>query len=280
MTTAALVTPGNRTLRFLEVAATVAIWMTITMAFHLQRAHNLLGIPITAAFQLGVRRQPLRTLWVRNGAPFRLDAWGWMLALLIALYPGYRLFAFIHSGETITKMLSAACAVVGAIPAAYALRNFRRSMLRSLLLCLAIAGGLGILVMAIFALGGVEHYTLLQRVQAFVTGMLRYLPVGFVIEEVSFRGAFDSHLYHPGESRSVLSALFVSALWGLWHVAAIPPGPMPMPLWILAPMLVVVHCLSGVPLSIFWRRSGNLVVPASAHALVDAVRNALLGAPV
>jgi hypothetical protein len=100
-----------------EVSATVAIWMTITIVFHLQHAHNLLGIPIIVAFQLGLRRQPLRTLWVRDGDPFRLDAWGWLLALLIALYPSYRLYTLIHSGGTVVKLISAACAVVGAIPA-------------------------------------------------------------------------------------------------------------------------------------------------------------------
>jgi membrane protease YdiL (CAAX protease family) len=30
----------------------------------------------------------------------------------------------------------------------------------------------------------------------------------------------------------------------------------------------------GIPLSLFWRRSGNLFVPAAVHALIDAVRNA------
>jgi membrane protease YdiL (CAAX protease family) len=116
-------------------------------------------------------------------------------------------------------------------------------------------------------------------VQIFITSILRYLPVGFVMEEVAFRGAFDSHLFHPGESRGVLSALFVSALWGIWHIPTIPPGQMPMPIWMLAPVLAGVHCLTGVPLSIFWRRSGNLTVTASTHALIDAVRNAVLGAP-
>jgi membrane protease YdiL (CAAX protease family) len=43
-----------------------------------------------------------------------------------------------------------------------------------------------------------------------------------------------------------------------------------------AAILVVFHVATGVPLTIGWRRSGNLAVPGIAHALIDAVRNALL----
>jgi hypothetical protein len=261
-----------------EVAATVTIWTVLSIVFHLERGHLLLGIPLTAIFQLGVRRQPLRTLWVRDGGPFRLGVSGWMLAVLLGLYPSFRLFTTVQSGASMAKIALSIATAAGAIPAAYALRDFRRPMLRPLLLCLATAGGIGVLIVVAFALGmGMEHYSTLQRLQIGITGILRYGPIGFVVEEVSFRGAFDAHLYHPGESRGVLTALFVSALWGLWHI----PGVIgKAPLLMIAPQLVIVHCAVGVPLSIFWRQSGNLVVPASAHALADAVRNALLGAPL
>jgi hypothetical protein len=42
---------------------------------------------------------------------------------------------------------------------------------------------------------------------------------------------------------------------------------------------VFVCCGIGVPFSFFWRRSGNLFVTGSTHALVDAVRNALIVLP-
>jgi membrane protease YdiL (CAAX protease family) len=77
----------------------------------------------------------------------------------------------------------------------------------------------------------------------------------------------------PGESKGFLSALFVSALWGLWHL---PVALGQVPLLALVPQLLAMHCAIGVPLSIYWRRSGNLFVTGSAHALIDAVRNALL----
>lgn len=102
------------------------------------------------------------------------------------------------------------------------------------------------------------------------------VPISFVVEEVSFRGAFDAHVHDPEESRGLFSALFVSALWGLWHLpVVIAQGS----LVALLPQLLLVHCVIGVPLSIYWRRTGNLFVTGSTHALIDAVRNALLILP-
>ena len=40
--------------------------------------------------------------------------------------------------------------------------------------------------------------------------------------------------------------------------------------------LVGVHIVLGVPLSFAWRRTRNLVGPALAHAVNDAVRNAFM----
>jgi membrane protease YdiL (CAAX protease family) len=168
-------------------------------------------------------------------------------------------------------------ALGGALAAAYALRNFRRAAIRPLLLCLAIAGGIGIAGMAAAGLHvGFAHRTLGQRLTIGIVNFLVMVPLGFVIEEVSFRGAFDAHVHHSGEPQGLLSALFVSALWGLWHV---PVGLGQPPLLVLVLGLVAAHGAIGVPLSIYWRRSGNLIVPGSAHALIDAVRNALLILP-
>jgi membrane protease YdiL (CAAX protease family) len=38
--------------------------------------------------------------------------------------------------------------------------------------------------------------------------------------------------------------------------------------------LLAVHTLVGVPLSFYWRRSGNLLVPGVSHAMLDAIRDA------
>jgi membrane protease YdiL (CAAX protease family) len=107
-----------------------------------------------------------------------------------------------------------------------------------------------------------------------VRSALRYFPVCFLLEEVTFRGALDAYLYRPGEKRGALSAAALAFIWGLWHLPIVPqlpePGLLPMAL-----ILGVVHMAVGVPLAYSWRIGGNLLVPAAAHALLDAVRNAV-----
>ena len=95
---------------------------------------------------------------------------------------------------------------------------------------------------------------------------------------MTFRGALDSHVRHPGGGHGaastiygIASAIFVSVLWGLWHHPVLPQAP----IWALLPVQVAM----GPFLSLFWRRSGNLMVPGFAHALNDAVRNAFVGLP-
>lgn len=231
----------SRTVRILQTGVAVALW--IALGFHLSaNSYLLLGIPVTAAFQLGVRRQPLRALWVRDAVPFRLGARGWSIAALLAAYPCYRLAASIHAAEPGLEAAWYGAAVAGAFAAAYALTNFHRETLRDLLLCLATAGVFGILLVAFdTAMARAGHRPLAERFAA-------------------------------GLSSLDASAFFVSALWGLWHVP-VAIGQKPLPLFVVG--LIGVHCAVGVPLSLCWRRSGNLFVTCATHALIDAVRNAL-----
>jgi len=276
--TAATISQTSQLRRAVEIAAAVAIWTALGIIFHLSvTGYLLLGIPLTAAFQWAVRREPLRALWLQGKQPFRLDAGGWVIAGLLAAYPFYRLVADLRTGLHPPKVGFYLSAIAGAFAAAYALRNFHRATARPFLWCLLIAGGIGIVLMVGAALaGGLAHRTLAQRLSIGLSSLLLYVPISFVLEEVSFRGAFDSHLHHPGEPHGWATALFVSALWGLWHLPVLL-GQAPLP--ILIAQLLVVHCVIGVPLSIFWRRSGNLFVPGSTHALIDAVRNALAVIP-
>src|SRR5271157_731210 len=51
------------------------------------------------------------------------------------------------------------------------------------------------------------------------------------------------------------------------------------PLPILIAQNVLVCCVTGIPFSMFSRRSGNFMVTASVHSFIDAVRNALIVVP-
>jgi membrane protease YdiL (CAAX protease family) len=110
-----------------------------------------------------------------------------------------------------------------------------------------------------------------QDLEMFITSLLMYIPVVFLIEEVVFRGALDSHLHHPGDRHGILTAVYISVLWSLWHAPVFGWDGVADYLIAMVPM--------GVALSIFWRRSGNLGVSGSAHALGDSIRNATTGVP-
>ena len=259
----------------LVVSLTVALWVAISVVFHLQRGHLLLRIPLTFAFQVAIRRQPLKTLCVRHPIQLGLRIRGWTVAALLSLYPAYNVYAIVQALSPAAKIAMAIVTVAGAVPIAYAVVNFRRAMLRPLLLCLATAGGIEVLIVMLLAIHCAEHYTVLHRVQLLLTGMLCYLPICFLVEEVSFRGAFDAHVHHESESRSVWSALFISALCGVSHVpAVIAQAP------VLFALPASLCCIARLAChSRFWPKSGNLLVPSSAHAIADAVRNALLCVP-
>lgn len=111
------------------------------------------------------------------------------------------------------------------------------------------------------------------RIAAAVEAILLYVPVQFFIEEVSFRGLLDTHVHHGRATRQWPSALLVSALWGLWHLPIAAAG---QSLPVTIAQVLAVHCLMGVPMSLAWRRTGNLTVPVIGHALIDAFRNALM----
>ncbi len=104
---------------------------------------------------------------------------------------------------------------------------------------------------------------------------LLYLTVGFILEEVFFRGGLDSFLHRPGDQLPWLSAAFVSVLWGWWHL---PISPVHNIFQFVAYAFIyaLVHVLTGIPFSLFWRRSGSLLVPNAVHAFIDAIRNMLI----
>jgi membrane protease YdiL (CAAX protease family) len=109
--------------------------------------------------------------------------------------------------------------------------------------------------------------------------MLLGLPASFIAEEVFFRGVLDTYLHQGEQGTGWPSAIYISALWGLWHLplSAFASSAHPSVESVLsnAAMLLLDQIAVGVPLSIWWRRSGNLVVPGIPHVLLDALRNIL-----
>jgi membrane protease YdiL (CAAX protease family) len=270
---------AGRTRRLAEVAVFVAVWMAIgelmdaSQSVARQETYLLLGIPLTAAFQLGVARRGIRELWVRGEPGVRRRRLTVMVASLLAVYPVVSTIKAIADTNPASIVLASAAAVVGAGAAGYAFGLFERVTWRQLALCVALGAGWGI---AIQALIGVDeffsHHLVIRPDKDFLialSSLALYLPTTFVIEEVTFRGALDSHAFHPGDSHGVLVAIFVSVLWTCWHAPIFGWKAIPVGLVLMGPM--------GVVLSIFWRRSGNLAVTGTAHAISDSVRNGMLG---
>jgi membrane protease YdiL (CAAX protease family) len=270
-------TEAGRLRRIVEIVLFVALWMGIGFRFRLDpNAYLLIGIPLTGFFQWAIRRKPIRALWVRSAPIVRWDTRMLIGLIVLLVVPCFGLLHTLRSPSGIDWIRAAwfASAVAGAFAAAYSLRNFTRETLDSLYRCLATAGLYG----AIIVLGAAVaiHFPVrspILMVRVAIESLLAYVPVCYFLEEVTFRGLLDAHVYEPGEKRSILSASFISVLWGIWHL---PIAPREGPILLLIARLILVHTLLGVPLSLYWRRSGNLGVPALTHSLVDALRNALL----
>lgn len=247
--------------RVLEVAVLVLVWMALGRAFDLgTSAYLVLGIPLTVAFQLGVRRRPLRTMWVRDSQSFRLTPTEWAVAGGLAFLP-----VVIGIGGLLrhhwTDALWGFAGAGGAVPAAFALGRAAGTG-RTTLRTLAFAFPLPLVV---FIVGAVSRQTFVSIALVEIPFQtLIYLPITFALEEVTFRGVIDDHIRD-------MPTFISAALWGLWHLP-IASHRTPAVLGGLLVFQVVV----GIPLALGWRRTGNLVVPGFVHALLDAVRNALL----
>jgi membrane protease YdiL (CAAX protease family) len=139
----------------------------------------------------------------------------------------------------------------------------------------AVAFGVGMMALAALASG--KPLFPIGKASLFAQQFLLYFTVCFALEEVVFRGMLDPHLQpQPATGWSaLLSAIAVSILWGLWHLPVVP-NPDLLSAVVMVPSVCLVHVLFGVPLSFCSRSSGSLLLPALAHALADAFRNAVL----
>ena len=219
-----------------------------------------------------MRRRPLRELYSRNATRFSLDRPGMAMAAVLGVVPGWFSAQALANGDWTTLGWYLA-AVAGAIGAAFSLRaTSAPEALHAAAVPMAVGSSTFIAAYGLVHVATMTPLPIVAGLVALTRYSALYYPVSFVLEEVTFRGALDAHVHNDGERRGWWSAAFVSALWGAWHLPVATGLPLPL----LLPELIVVHVLLGVPLSMAWRRSGNLAGPALAHAVNDAVRNALM----
>lgn len=241
------------------------------------------GVPLVVMFQLVVRKEPLVTLWIRDAEHFRLNVLGIILGLGLAILPTVRLIQTIRPESWpshIPEIMWYLCCIIGAFGAAFSFSRFTRQTWKELRFCTLTAGviGSGTMLLGAFTRWAMLHKPIelngamaMTALQSFVL----YVPVCFVLEEVVFRGALDSHVFQPGDKGQWWTAFFISTLWGWWHlpIAGVTGIQQLVTLVFLLPC---IHIAVGVFFSLSWRRSGNLAVPATVHAFIDAVRNMLM----
>ena len=279
-----------------RTAAFVAIWMALGVVFRVARAkwhvrtldenaYLLVGVPLTVGWQLAVRRRPLLELWV--------DRWG-NLARWSALRIGtglvvtagaaaFPIYAFVKAWSEVRSAPQMVawhlCTIVGAVGVGYAASKLRGRDAGSIFGSLATAGLIGTGLMVGFTLLRVYmlHQPLPHALPALrIAGesFALYVPITFLLEEVTFRGLVDADVRDGRMIEGLAMAAFSSLLWGLWHV---PFAPVHHAIEFASAgvLYVVIHVLIGIPLALWYRRSGNLLVPALTHAFIDAIRNAL-----
>lgn len=265
------------TRRCINCAAFTAVWMACAWLLGLRPvAYLILGVPLVAAFQLALNRRPIQQLWVRDAATFRLVRTDFILAVVLMVVPAYFLIEALslHNWD---RALLVVAGVAGAPCAAFALRHQRADKLTRALPSAAAAVAIGCAIMVGMAL-------LYDRSPLFAPSRLLYLlgqfalmfPLCFLLEEVAFRGALDTHAVpSPGDrQQGWVLAVIISAIWGLWHLPLHPIASL-SDFFRFAGLDLGVHIAIGVPLSFCWRTSGTLVLPCAAHALIDAYRNTI-----
>lgn len=262
-----------RARRVVEITLFVALWVALGELFDMRpNVYLVFGVPLTIAFQLYVARRPLHEMWVRHAPDFHLSQRDLMWAAALAIVPVIVLVNDVSNSAGVPFYLWDLVTIAATVPCAWALRQFVPRTRRYLLFCLATAGVIGIFWTV--GLDFLDEAFVAHRTSdepsfdllVFIQYLLLYIPSLFLMEEVVFRGVLDSHVQHEGEHHGILTAIYVSVLWGLWHYPIRGAEP------VIA--LILVMGTTGVFLSIYWRKSGNLGVSGGTHAFIDSVRNA------
>jgi membrane protease YdiL (CAAX protease family) len=256
------------------VIATLVIggWTALGSVYALSAdGYLLLGIPTTIAFQVLVVRRPLRAVWLRAMPAMTFTRRSVVAVVVVAIAPAAVAFGGVRAGNAVIVAYGLV-AMAGAVGAVYTMQAMDRDAVSSAIRATLITSSILVSIMVTYriATGGFNG-NLATAIVTAVISVATYLPVVFVLEEVFFRGLLDPYLHGtaPGPDRA--AALYGSALWGIWHlpVMSVALGALTIP------YLVAVHGALGYVLVTSWRRTGNLASPGIAHAVSDALRNAV-----
>lgn len=212
----------SRVRRYVECTVFILAWMACGSIFRLSgTGYLLLGVPLVTIFQVLIVRRPLSQLWVREAEQFQLDLRGILLTAALVLLP----IGGLYFGRPYGMM--GLIIAVGAIPCAFAIQRQSSKRLWAALPSFGAAMIIGCAWFAIWAnhTGRSPGFSS-TKLPILITDFLCFILIGFVLEEVVFRGALDSHAAGTSGTRSSkwISAIFVSLLWG--GVASAVKGPL------------------------------------------------------
>lgn len=262
----------GRVARSIVAAVVIGAYMGLGFAFGLDAdAYLLLGLPITIAFQVLIVRRPLRELWLRDPRPMTVTPRTVLAIVVVAIAPAVVAVGGLRSGDAVL-IAYGLVGMAGAVGAVHAIGVMDRDAIRITVRATLMTSAILVLVMVVYRVttGGFDG-NLGGAVTAAVVSAATYLPVVFVLEEVFFRGLLDSYLHGSTPRDDRATALYGSALWGLWHL---PVMTVALGIWTI-PYLMAIHTALGYVLVVSWRRTGNLAAPGIAHAVSDALRNAI-----
>lgn len=259
-------------IRYVLTILFMVVYISLGFIFRLEAvSYLLLGVPLTVIFQLCIARQPLHKLWLRDSDKFRLNKLGWTITLCFIAFPIYKSIQLATQDElTLLNLGYNFATILGAFGAGYCYSNFTKKTANDFLLCFGITAILRMGFYFLPFLLGKSEFNL-DYIRA-IKSLLTYIPVAFVVEEVVFRGMLDTYIHQSKQLNGVWSALFISVLWGLWHLPLSADGS--KPIWFVALGSMTIS-LWGIILCIFWRRTGNIAVPGFSHAFADAIRDGL-----
>lgn len=265
-------------MKYAEVSIFVILYIAIGFIFKLDvNQYLLIGVPLGLTFQLFIRKKSIHSAWVRTDESFVFNKIALLYSIVFSIYPTYKIIKLCSQESfTITILLYNICILVGAFAYGYALSKMTKKTAKDSLMCWLTAGFAG---SAMFIALAVIQYLVKTTpihfdIEKFFVSMLMYTPIVFIIEEVIFRGILDDHISVNDEKTNHLSMIFISCLWGWWHLPTVSGGI--SELLVASLVFPISHTLTGYFLSKYWRKSGNLLTPGFSHAFVDAVRNAML----
>jgi membrane protease YdiL (CAAX protease family) len=231
-------------------------------------AYLLIGIPLTLLFQLFIVRKPIHRLWLRDEEKFSLSKWRWLVILCFSIFPVYKTINdFAEERYGITHLVYNCAAIAGAFGAGYCYSKLTKKTVTDFIYCFLIIVLIRVSLYFLPLLTGKAGFDYERAFRS----VLLYIPVAFIVEEVVFRGMLDTYVQPDNKPSGIWSALFISMLWGLWHLPLVANGKS---LWTAALGSMTIS-LWGIILSIFWRRTGNLAIPGFSHAFADAIRDGL-----